>query len=129
MEEINALMDKCHLRNPPTKDNLFDENIPFPESSITIGEMGVSIAKPIANDLKEHQIEGVRFMFNNICSDLDRQTMNKEPSGCILVRFCLLTLIHNFIYFTQFKKGALYGPRYDKLFDLMREQTYWNRVQ
>jgi hypothetical protein len=92
MEEINTLMTKCNLRH---------QKIPYPESSIILGKMGASIAKPIADDLKEHQIQGIRFMYHNICSDFEGQKIDKEPSGCILVRLCILILIPICVYFTH----------------------------
>jgi hypothetical protein len=62
--------------------------IPYPDSTLVLGQIGrknVSIAKPIADALKEHQVSGVRFMYDNICSDFHS---NKSANGCILVSTC-----------------------------------------
>ena len=63
-------------------------SISYPDSTLVLGQIGrknVSIAKPIADALKEHQVSGVRFMYENICSDFHS---DKSANGCILVSTC-----------------------------------------
>eukprot|EP00562_Extubocellulus_spinifer_P008772 CAMPEP_0178490870 /NCGR_PEP_ID=MMETSP0696-20121128/11113_1 /TAXON_ID=265572 /ORGANISM="Extubocellulus spinifer, Strain CCMP396" /LENGTH=2342 /DNA_ID=CAMNT_0020118713 /DNA_START=453 /DNA_END=7481 /DNA_ORIENTATION=- len=49
--------------------------LPYEESDLILarggnGESLVSIVKPLAEVLKSHQVEGVKFLFDNTCSDL-----------------------------------------------------------
>lgn len=62
----------------------------FQDSSVILGKYGgniVSIANPIAKALKSHQVSGVRFMYDSICSDLHSENCpaKADVNGCILV--------------------------------------------
>ena len=66
----------------------FVGSLVFPDSDVILGKIGdksVSIAKPIADVLKPHQLAGVRFMYRNICSDFHTHNSEaKSINGCIL---------------------------------------------
>ena len=67
----------------------------FVDSDLTLPFMSssVSVTEPIARHLKDHQIEGIRFMWKNVCSDLIPGNTNSATAvtadvitncGCIL---------------------------------------------
>lgn len=54
------------------------------------GARGVHLANAIASHLKPHQVEGIKFMWRNTCSDLpmihtqEERLLEKDVGGCIL---------------------------------------------
>jgi SNF2 family DNA or RNA helicase len=74
-----------------------DDNDPFWGSCVelcsvdqNLGTRSVRLANAIASHLKPHQIEGIKFMWRNTCSDLpmiqtrEEMLLEKDVGGCIL---------------------------------------------
>lgn len=46
----------------------------------------ISIDKGLLDKLKPHQLEGIEFMWDNSCENIDMFDKKKEGKGCILAQ-------------------------------------------